>query len=660
VAVTFAPPAWPSRELPHPPEPHAVSYRRELEWNEPPSSDESRYARWTVVRAAGQPDPSWWPLARIGAVDLYLAPPGRERQAPTLSVTPLIAGKRGRRGSGDYTGVDGAVQTEGFDDAEAPLEPARPYPPPAPTIGSDAIRVAVVDVSFDKLEALPSIVEGPMRVGLPGDRDEVEPALSATAPGHGTSMAGVVLAECPDARVGLFQIPGLADAARPYLAPADLAAAVAAAAGAWSADVVLIAMSDGAWGTPSYLRDVLREAARYGRRGRGTPIFCSVGDPSRNHARDDDSATLGADDLASQPWVHAVAACDRQGRWYRVYPRYACPGPANGNAGAGTGSGGGATYNRLGPAIALAALGEPRRWSEHIASDDSSQASAVAAAAAARVLQANRDLSAVELRALLALTADVTGAVDGGRGLAAGAFDARDRLGHNFKIGHGVVNGQAACLAATDPICLALLATRAVPDVLGSLDERDQSPAFALARAWHLGIRRAARCRHPLARQYLRLAGRVSRLFLTSLPVQEAWCWLARHVRALTETGGWDFWRAQHHGALLERIRHACETARDALGPDEDAVASALHFLERALTDPGAGVTVASFLATVFSPGDMAHGRKGEPRSTAFAHDAVGGRHRRRRADGAHDGGRVERGPFARAGVSGSVHRSPR
>ena len=43
-------------------------------------------------------------------------------------------------------------------------------------IGSDAIRVAVVDVSFDKLAALPSVVEGPMRVGLPGDDDDSGPA----------------------------------------------------------------------------------------------------------------------------------------------------------------------------------------------------------------------------------------------------------------------------------------------------------------------------------------------------------------------------------------------------------------------------------------------------------------------------------------------------
>jgi hypothetical protein len=655
-----------------------VSYHRELEWNEPPLPDERRYARWTVVRAAGPPAACWWPLARIGAVELYLAPPGSEGDAPTLSATPLLAGKRGRRGSGDYAGVDGDVQQDvsgappdGLDDdAAPPAAPPRPYAFPPVEIDSRAVRVAVIDVSFDKLAALSSAVEGPMRVGLPGDDaafdQEARPAI---APGHGTAMAGVVLAECPGARVGLFQIPGDAAAARPYLAPADLAAAIAAAVGAWSADVVLIAMSDGAWGTPRYLRDVLREAARHGRGGRGTPIICSVGDPSRNHVREDDSATLGADDLASQPWVHAVAACDGHGRWYRVYPRYACPGPANGNAGNG------ATYNRLGPAVALAALGEPRRWNEQIAADDSSQASAVVAGAAARVLQANRDLSAVELRALLALTADVPGAVDGGRGLAAGVFDARDRLGHNFKIGHGVVNAQAACLAAADPVSLALLATRAVPDGAepphpdplsrgkegGRRGEGKTSPSFVLARAWRAAVRRAARQRNGLARRYLRLAGRLSRLFLTSLAVQEALCWLARHVRALAEAGRWGFWQAQHHGALVERIRHACEAARDALGPDDGATAAGLQLLETALTDPAAGVTVATFLATAFRPCDICpHGGQGAPRATALTSDVVGDRQRRRRAHRAHGGGQLERAPFARASLSAAADRSPR
>jgi len=629
-----------------------VGYQRELEWNEPPSPAERRYARWTVVRAAGAPAASWWPLARIGAVDLYLASPGSEHDAPSLSVTRLIAGKRGRRGSGDYVGVDGDVQTDGFEIATAADVPARPYPFPPTAIGSDAIRVAVVDVSFDKLAALPSAVEGPIRVGLPGDEGDAGSTRPAIGPGHGTAMAGVVLAECPGACVGLFQIPGVAAAARPYLAPADLAAAVAAAVGAWQADVVLIAMSDGAWGTPRYLREVLREAARCGRRGRGASIFCSVGDPSRNHVRQDDSAALGADDLASQPWVYAVAACDSQGGWYRVYPGYECPGPANGNAG---NTGNGATYNRLGPAVALAALGEPRRWSEHIAADDSSQASAVAAAAAARVLQKNRDLSAVELRALLALTADVPGAIDDGRGLAAGTLDARDRLGHSLKIGHGVVNARAARLAAADPVCLALLATRAVPE------GGHRSPALALARAWRLGVRRAARRPNPLARAYLRLAGRVSRLFLTSLPVQEALCWLARHVRALSESARWTFWQGQDHGALIERIRHACETVREALGPDDGVTDAGLQLLETALADPGAGAAVGTFLATVFRPGGMTrHGGKGEPRATALTSDAVGDHHRRRGPRGAHGCCELERAPFAPPSVSRPVHRSPR
>ena len=296
------------------------------------------------------------------------------------------------------------------------------------------------------------------------------------------------------------------------------------------------------------------------------------------------------------------------------------------------------------------------------------------AGAAARVLQSNRDLSAVELRALLALTADVPGAVDGGRGLAAGVFDARDRLGHNFKIGHGVVNAQAGCLAAADPICLALLATRAVPDGAphpsplprGGEGERGgegkgESPSLVLARAWRSAVRRAARRGNVHARRYLRLAGRLSRLFLTSLAVQEALCWLARHLRALAEAGRWGFWQAQHHGALVERIRHACEAAREALGPDDGATAAGLQLIETALADPGAGITVATFLATAFRPCDSSpHGGQGAPRATALTSDGVGDRHRRRRAHRAHGGGQLERAPFARASLSEPVHRSPR
>ena len=104
------------------------------------------------------------------------------------------------------------------------------------------------------------------------------------------------------------------------------------------------------------------------------------------------------------------------------------------------------------------------------------------------------------------------------------ALDARDRLGHSLKIGHGAVNARAARLAAVDPFCLALFATRPVPDPPG------ESRAFALARAWRAECAAPAR---PASRRRstTRRPRRLSRLFLTSLPVQEALCWLARHVR---------------------------------------------------------------------------------------------------------------------------------
>jgi len=580
-----------------------TGYHRALEWNEPPSLAEARYARWTVVRAAGAPALRWEPLARIGDVRLYLSPPGCERDAATLYVEPLVAAKQARRGSGVEVGVDGSVSRAAFffagppPDGAADLQAAPLQPSPlAPwgelaadaalaTVGdgrAPVVSVAVIDTSFDNREALGrpahGALEGPYVVGLPVEAP-AKPPLSA-APGHGTAMAGIVLHESPRARVGLFRVPGLLGAVPAYIGPTSLAIAVAAAVEDWKADVVLIAMSDGAWGTPRHLGDVLRAAARAGRGGRGAAIFCSVGDPSRNHSRDGDSAALGADDLASQPWVQAVAATDARGRWYRSYVDYRPDGSA--------------VYNRLGPAVALSAHGEPRCFGPRIAADDSSQATALAAAASARVLAANPGLRLEELRAILALTADVAPVVDGGRGLMAGVFDRRDRAGHSFKVGYGGVNARAGALAARDPIALALLATREVPD---PVVPGEVNPALGLAETWD-EIARAGSDR-PLGRGYLRARGRLSRLYLRSLAVQEALGWLARHTRALVPGEGATAgerepeaaaWAAptQDHGALPARILYVVDAVRDALGdgqpePGDEAVISWLYEIEGAL-----------------------------------------------------------------------------
>jgi hypothetical protein len=592
-----------------------AGYDRELEWDEPPSPAERRYAGWSVVRADGAPAARWRPLAQLGGLALWLAPPGSAGDAPARYVEPVVVRKRGRKGSGDYVGVDGRVRLQA-ESVEEPLAscPPGPYRWPSPALRAPlceprAVRVAIVDVSFDNVAALRglatagAVVDGPYLVGLATDDAGAgpagAPAARGKAPGHGTCMAGVVLSEAPGARLGLFRIPSASGAARPYLASTDLAIAIAAAVEAWRADVVLIPMSDAAWGVPRHLGDVLRAAAGVVG-GRGVAIFCSVGDPSRNHVRAHDSASLGADDLASQPWVQAIAASDQDGRWYRVYPSY--------------GQGAGVAYNRFGPSVALSASGEPRSYGGRVAADDSSQATALAAAAAARVLAANRALTAEELRALLALTAHVPPVVDGGRGLGADLFEGRDRLGHNMKQGFGVVDPRAGCAAAADPIALALLATRPVPDRCGPPSQgADVPPTRALAMAEALAAalaRTGAGEGGGPARDYARVGGRLCCLYLRSLPVRAAFDWLGRHLHALAETaarGGGGWWSTpQDHGALVDRVLFALDTVRAALDPGDPAAAwaAAMEGLLSDGADDGAvaGAALHAFLAMALAP----------------------------------------------------------
>jgi hypothetical protein len=217
----------------------------------------------------------------------------------------------------------------------------------------------------------------------------------------------------------------------------------------------------------------------------------------------------------------------------------------------------------------------------------------------------------------------------------------------------------AACLAAADPVCLALLATRAVPD--GDPAPDGNTPAMERARLWQAAVRRAARRGHPMALAYLRVAGLVSRLFLTSLSVQEALAWLARHVRALLESGDVDLWRRQDHGALVDRIRHTLDTIMQALGSDDAEAAVTVRALETVFADTDAGAAVATFLASAFRPVEMAaDGEKGESRAIAHRADALGRGHRRRspRRDDRDRG--LERRPLARPDLSRAVHRSPR
>ena len=247
----------------------AISYDRELEWNEPPSACERRYTRWTVVRAAGAPAAAWWPLARIGSGRSPPRPAGKRsrgggpvgdardrRQARAAAAAGTTSASTARS--------DRRVRAATTDNAAAGAGPARAACADvrAGHAASDAIRVAIIDVVVRQHRGAGrhgrrwAVARGPAR------RRSRCHGVDRWRPAHGTMMAGVVLAGRRMRASACFRSPASRAPRARISRPADLAAAVATAVEGWRADVVLIAMSDGAWGTPGYLGDVLREAAR--------------------------------------------------------------------------------------------------------------------------------------------------------------------------------------------------------------------------------------------------------------------------------------------------------------------------------------------------------------------------------------------------------------
>lgn len=506
--------------------------------------------------------PSWVPFPSIGPDKLYVTPSEDERALPSRFIQPLVCLKRGslRTGLG-YVGVDSRILMGERYPAWGPAE-RRPCPMTAdlpelgvlrPLLSMEAVleaiglspehqeilargrpstrrpRVAVIDADCGGWGALGDAVDEtspyvtPVNRWLQFPRAHRRPPPEQTVPGHGASMAGVVKAIAPRAQLGMFEAPLTQSS---YVYPTDLAAAIARAVEEWRADVVLVAMAHGYWGMPAHLRTILKAAAGSGRGGRGTAIVCCSGRLDQNRDLHGDSAALAGDDLASQPWVIAVAASTLDGRWYRVnqYP-----------------------LSRLGPSIELCAPGEPVTVPGAGTADDSSLAAAVVAGAAALVLETNPELTLAELRQLLRMTADVSVVDDApaGTGIEAGRLNERDRTGHNFKVGYGKVHAMRACLAAADPVSFALLTSQ--PDELKR------------ARAWEESLHRMA-ASSSRAREYLEVRKCLVPQVLVSPDLRDALHWLARHLHQIRRDGSPSWWDdGMDHGVLIDRIQHAVE-----------------------------------------------------------------------------------------------------
>ncbi|WP_437727772.1 hypothetical protein [Sorangium sp. So ce861] len=433
----------------------------------------------------------------------------------------------------------------------------------------------------------------------------------------GSRRPGGFRGVAPDASPRLYLIP------KPGSCVLALPVAIVQAVSDGADVVVCAAYVEGS--TTPMLDDALEFAARLGRRGRGCPVVFPTGreassPPASLHA----SFSLGFGEPASDPRVFCVGPGargegwflwrDRRGRsrpfanrgpavrWLAPGDDLTCPlppasgaAPASGASGAAPESGAAPASGTSGAAPASGASGAAPEsgaapasgaapLSERLCHAESSGASALAAGVLLLVLSRNPALRLPELDALVLRTlAPVPPAAPPSAEPIADPWDlfpdGRDRDGHNAKHGYGRIDAGRACLAAGDPIALALV-----------LIGEDRA-----ARAWH-----DARAAGPLARGLYsrRLARWAVRALLADPSLCHGVCALARHARL---TAGDDA-RRRAHGAgvvlrqlsVLVRGLAASRQAPPAPPRVRDEVAALLDDLERSAIDAAAVQAVES------------------------------------------------------------------
>jgi hypothetical protein len=332
-------------------------------------------------------------------------------------------------------------------------------------------------------------------------------ATSARRP-DGSRFPGIA----PDACARLYAIP------KPGVDVVSLPLAIARAVFD-GADVIVCATYVEGTTSPLF-DDALDVATHLGRGGRGCVVVLPTGRETASaggslHA----SLSLEFGDPASDPRVHCVAPGCRRGGWFlwesprgKVRP-----------------------FANRGPAVRWLAPGDdlayPFSSRDRLFHAESSGASAIAAGVMLLLLASNPELSCREAHAILARTVDAPNDQHAAEARLADPADVLpagyDRDGHNAKCGYGRLNATRACIAATDPVALALMA-------IGE----DQ-----MAVAWRLGPSR------PISERLGRWA--VCAL-LSSPELEHALRAMVRHVR-LTSA---DPPRAREHapGALARQL----------------------------------------------------------------------------------------------------------
>ncbi|MGK3994804.1 S8/S53 family peptidase [Sorangium sp. So ce1024] len=461
------------------------------------------------------------------------------------------------------------------------------------------MRLAVIDDDAQAADALGLDREVLVLVEQP-PRSQAHGALMV-AWAVGCRRPGGFRGVAPDASPRLYLIP------KPGACVLALPVAIVQAVSDGADVVVCAAYIEGS--TTPMLDDALEFAARLGRRGRGCPVVFPTGreassPPDSLHA----SFSLGFGEPASDPRAFCVGPGARGEGWFLWRDRRGRSRP----------------FANRGPAVRWLAPGDDLTCplppapgvdpaTERLCHAESSGASAIAAGALLLVLSQNPALRVSELDALVRRTLDpVPPEAPAAAEPLADRWDllpeARDRDGHNAKHGYGRVNVGRACLAAGDPIALALV-------LLGE---------DAAARAF-----RDARAALPLARGLYsrRLARWAVRALLADPILCHGACALARHARL---TAG-DPRRQRAHGAGAV-LRHlavlvrglAASRAAPARPPRvRQEIAALLDRIERSAIDAGAVEAVEAGFGELAAAVFAGAAEGGAPESAARARSAA-------------------------------------
>jgi hypothetical protein len=271
--------------------------------------------------------------------------------------------------------------------------------------------------------------------------------------------------------------------------------------------------------TSPMLDDALLFAQRLGRRGRGAAIVFPVGRETSSAAGSvHASLSLSFRDPASDPRAFCIGPSGREGGWFFWQDRNGALRP----------------FANRGPACRWLAPGDdlalPFLFEDRLTHAESSGASAIAAGAMLLVLAANPRLRIAELDDLLTKTTVPVSPAAVPEGRLADARDAqpgtRDRDGHNAKHGYGRIHAGRACVSASDPVALSLVA----------IGDDAAATAYVDLRSSHKDLRRAYSKRFAWWAVRALLANR------TALHAASALC---RHARL---TAG-DLGRVEAHGA---------------------------------------------------------------------------------------------------------------